>query len=342
MKKNAEREKVGKRRYACGQISTTNRRVINPFVDWSFKYLFGTEESKPNLMGFLNLLLMPDVPIVKINYLNNEVKPVSQDLKGCAFDIICEDEHGDKYLIEMQNAPVDNIKERILFYTCRIIDRMARRGAEWDYKDIKRVYSICLMNFTCEEQPKLRRDVQLCDVDDMTTFSDKLNIIFLQLPCLKAENINECCLYYEYLLYLLQEMKRDMKTIEELKAEVASTQLPQLTKELFYKVLETADIASLSERDRLHYESDLKNYMDTMGCIRYAEKRGKEEGREEGMELGRKEGFEYGMEVGLEDGMELGRKQQQLDIARSMKEGGMPAEMIAKYTGLSGQDIENL
>ena len=117
-------------------------------------------------------------------------------------------------------------------------------------------------------------------------------------------------------------MKRDMKTIEELKAEVASTQLPQPTKELFYKVLETADIASLSERDRLRYESDLKNYMDTMGCIRYAEKRGKEEGREEG----RAEG----------------RKQQQLDIARSMKEGGMPSEMIAKYTGLSGQEIENL
>ena len=90
--------------------------------------------------------------------------------------------------------------------------------------------------------------------------------------------------------------------------------------------IETADIASLSERDRLRYESDLKNYMDTMGCIRYAEKRGKEDGREEGRAEGREEG----------------RKQQQLEIARSMKEGGMPAEMIAKYTGLSGQDIEKL
>ena len=121
-----------------------------------------------------------------------------------------------------------------------------------------------------------------------------------------------------------------MKTIEELKAEVASTQLPQLTKELFYKVLETADIASLSERDRLSYESDLKNYMDTMGCIRYAEKRGKEEGREEGLEVGRAEGREEG------------RKQQQLEIARSMKEGGMSAEMIARYTGLSVQDVEKI
>ena len=325
MKKNVECEKSGGCT-AANAANVKNRRVINPFVDWSFKYLFGTEQSKPNLMGFLNLLLMPDVPIVEIKYLNSEVMPVTQGLKGCAFDIICEDANGDKYLIEMQNAPVDNIKERILFYTCRIIDRMARRGSEWDYKDIKRVYSICLMNFTCEDRPKLRRDVKLYDVDDLVLFSDKLNIIFLQLPCLKAENINECCLYYEYLLYLLQEMKRDMKTIEELKAEVASTQLPSQTKELFYEVLETADIASLSERDRLRYESDLKNYMDTMGCIRYAEKRGKEEGREEGIAEGEAKGIAKGI----------------AKVARSMKQTGMPVELIAKYTGLSVQEIENL
>ena len=105
-------------------------------------------------------------------------------------------------------------------------------------------------------------------------------------------------------------MKRNMKTIDELKAEVASTQLPQATKELFYKVLDTADIATLSGPELMRYESDLKNYMDTMGCIRYAEKRGKAEGKAE--------------------------------VARSMKQAGMSVEMIAKYTGLDAQVIENM
>ena len=294
--------------------SVSRRGVINPFVDWSFKYLFGTERSKGNLIGFLNLMIMPDVPIVDITYLNSESYPAAPDQKGCVFDIICEDYRGEKYLIEMQNAPVDNIKERIVYYTCRIIDRMSRRGSKWDYKDIKKVYSICLMNFICEDKPKLRRDVQLCDVSDMSVFTDKLNIIFLQLPCLKAENINECNLYYEFLLYLLQEMKRNMKTIDELKTEVASTQLPQATKELFYKVLDTADIATLSGPELMRYESDLKNYIDTMGCIRYAEKRGKAEGIAEG----------------------------KAEVARSMKQAGMSVEMIAKYTSLDTQIIENL
>ena len=52
-----KREKTQKKTNttAVGQ----QRKVMNPFLDWSFKYLFGTERSKENLLGFLNLLLMP-------------------------------------------------------------------------------------------------------------------------------------------------------------------------------------------------------------------------------------------------------------------------------------------
>ena len=88
--------------------------VLNPFVDWSFKYLFGTEQSKPNLMGFLNLLLMPQSPIVEIEYLNSESLPEEKTIKGCVFDILCKDKNGERYLIEMQNNQVGNIVERIV------------------------------------------------------------------------------------------------------------------------------------------------------------------------------------------------------------------------------------
>ena len=85
----------------------------------------------------------------------------------------------------MQNNQVGNIVERIVYYGCRLIDQMGQRGKEWNYGYIKRVYVICLMNFTYEESPKLRRDIQLCDIETSQQFSNKLNIIMLQLPCLK-------------------------------------------------------------------------------------------------------------------------------------------------------------
>ena len=54
-------------------------------------------------------------------------------------------------------------------------------------------------------------------------------------------------MYYEYLLYLLKQMHETMKTVDQLKQDVADTQLPQATKELFYKVLDTADFGSMPE-----------------------------------------------------------------------------------------------
>ena len=113
-------------------------------------------------------------------------------------------------------------------------------------------------------------------------------------------------------------MHKGMKTIEELKLEVSQTALPEETKELFYKVLDTADVATLSESDRIQYESDLKNYRDSMSCIAFAEQKGKVEGREEGIKVG------------------------VLITAKKMKSFGIPEKDIAECTGLSVEEILGL
>ena len=178
------------------------------------------------------------------------------------------------------------------------------------------------MNFIYEESPKLRRDIQLCDIETNQQFSDKLNIIMLQLPCLKAQSIEECNEYYQKLLFLLQQMTTGMRTIEELKAEVAATCLPQETKEVFYQVLDTADEASLSEKERIRYESNLKAYRDTMSCIKFAEARGEARGEERGEAKGKAE--------------------RNKEITRSMKAEGIDSETIAKYTNLTVSEIDKI
>ena len=116
------------------------------------------------------------------------------------------------------------------------------------------------------------------------------------------------------LLYLLKEMQAGMKTIDELKQEIANTTLPQKTKEVFYRVLDTADVGSLSEKDQMRYESALKNYLDTMSCIEYATVKVREEGKTEA----------------------------KVSIAKSMKAEGMNAAVISRCTGLSLEQIEAL
>ena len=186
------------------------------------------------------------------------------------------------------------------------------------------------MNFKFGDSPKLRTDIMLLDRNTYNVFSDKLNIILLQLPCLKAQSIGECAEFYEKLLYLLNQMTTDMRTVEELKAEVAATQLPERTKEVFYQVLDTADVGSLSEQEQLVYESNLKAYRDTMSCIRFAEYTG----REEGLEIGRQEGRSQGL---LE-----GASAKQLEIAKAFKSKGIDFKTISECTGLSEDEIERL
>lgn len=76
-------------------MENTNRLVrrgpINPFVDWGFKYVFGREENKDLLLGFLNFLLEPEVCLRDIRYLNTE-------LLG---DIVCAGEYRNKDGVEL-------------------------------------------------------------------------------------------------------------------------------------------------------------------------------------------------------------------------------------------------
>ena len=113
-------------------------------------------------------------------------------------------------------------------------------------------------------------------------------------------------------------MQAGMKTIDQLKQEIANTTLPQETKEVFYRVLDTADIGSLSEKDQMRYESALKNYLDTMSCIEYATVKVREEGKAEG---------EFEAKV---------------SIAKSMKVEGMDAAVISRCTGLPIEQIDAL
>ena len=83
-------------------------KVINPFVDWSFKYLFGREESKELLIGLINIVLEPRERIVDLTYLNTEVVPETEEMRRSVFDVLCRDENGDEFIVEMQNGPYPN------------------------------------------------------------------------------------------------------------------------------------------------------------------------------------------------------------------------------------------
>ncbi|MCR5709745.1 MAG: Rpn family recombination-promoting nuclease/putative transposase [Bacteroidales bacterium] len=299
------------------QEKAQGKRPINPFADWGFKYTFGREENKDLLIGILNLLLEPEVAISDIRYLNTELLGDNPELKRCVVDVMATDGEGNRYLIEMQYAPDSTIRQRLVYYACRLIDQMGQHSKDWTYDRIRRVYAICLMDFTYERNATLREDYRLRNEKGDKLFSDLLTIIPLQLPCIKAKNMAECRKSYEVLLYLLDTMSKRMKTREELLAEIDTLDLPEQTLETFRRVVNTVE-EDLTEDQWRDYELDLDKYQRTMGMSRT--------GREEGREEGRAEG----------------RAEERQTIAKAMKDNGIDPEIIAKCCGLPKESVSEL
>jgi hypothetical protein len=79
-------------------------RYINPFTDFGFKRLFGTEFNKELLIDFLNQVLGDREQIKDLTYLNTEQQGRIETDRKAVYDLYCENEKGEKFIIEVQNA----------------------------------------------------------------------------------------------------------------------------------------------------------------------------------------------------------------------------------------------
>ncbi|MBP5136323.1 MAG: PD-(D/E)XK nuclease family transposase [Paludibacteraceae bacterium] len=293
--------------YLCRQKEKRDcfrAKFINPFTDIGFKIIFGQEFSKPRLLDFLNALLEGERVIRDLKFLDKQQMAVYDGDRSPIYDILCETDSGEKIIVEMQNREHPNFRERLLYYASEAIARQGEKGKAWNY-DIKAVYIVAFTNFVLTGYVgRLRVDVRLTDQDGKL-FTEKLRLICLQMPCFTKE-AEECENHFERWIYIL----KNMDTL---------TRMPWAAQNaVFQRLAEVAEVSKLSKEERLEYDHALKRYRDTYNAMTGAEQKGRAEGRAEGIEDNKR------------------------DNARRMKADNMPVELIAKYTGLTKEEIEQL
>ncbi len=79
-------------------------KYLNLFTDFGFKKIFGEEASKPLLIDFLNALLPQTDKIVDLTFKNNEQLGQTDLDRRAIYDIYCENEKGEKFIVELQKA----------------------------------------------------------------------------------------------------------------------------------------------------------------------------------------------------------------------------------------------
>lgn len=294
-------------------------KYINPYTDFGFKKLFGTPLNKDLLISFLNSLFDGKEVVRDLTYLNGESLGNGYGDRRAIFDVYCENEQGETFIVEMQKAEQQFFKDRSVFYSTFPIQNQGKKGI-WDFK-LKGVYTIGILDFVFPNheypQDSLRHEVKLVDVDDKHVFYDKLTFLYLEMPKF-TKGEEELKTLYDKWLFVLHNLSRLMKRPATLQERI------------FTRLFEQAEIARYTPEERQDYEDSLKVYRDMKNVLDTAELRGLEKGRKEGRREGRKEGIEQGT-------FEERRKN-----AKAMKALSLPLETIVKVTGMSADDIDKL
>jgi predicted transposase/invertase (TIGR01784 family) len=308
-----------------GQLT---EKYIDPFTDFGFKKLFGEECNKELLLDFLNELLQKEEgKIISLTYLKTEQLGISKDSRKAIFDLYCENERGEKFIVQLKKTKQEYFKDRALYYSTFSITGQAKQG-DWNY-ELKEVYVVAILDFIFEEdrndKDKYRYDIMLSDIETHKIFYNKLKFVYLEMPKFNKK-VEELKTHFEKWMYVLKNLNKLDDIPEELREAI------------YEKLFFVAAIANLTPEEYNAYNDSLKLNRDLKNSLDYAEKKGKEEGIAEGMEKGEA----IGIEKGMEKGMEKGKLEDKIEIALNMLKDKMPIEVVSKYTGLSIDQIIQL
>ena len=292
---------------------------IDPRTDFGFKYLFGTPMNKELLIGFLNAIFHGTHIIKDLTYLNGEQLGIRKEDRRAIFDVYCETESGEKFIVEMQNVFQQFFKDRSVYYSTFPIREQAKRG-DWDYR-LESVYTVGILNFVFDEDKNsndyFHHEVKLMDVNTKKVFYDKLTFIYLELPKF-TKTEHELETLFEKWIFVLKNLSRLLERPAALQERV------------FNRLFEAASIARFTPKQLREYEDSVKAYRDIVNAVNTARKEGHEEGHEKGLK------------EGLEEGLKKGREEEKMEIVRKMKSDGLPDDVIAKYIGFPIEEIERI
>ena len=294
-------------------------KYINLQTDFGFKKIFGSDCNKDLLISLLKALIPERQDIKDIKYLNTEYQGDTFVDRRAIFDVYCESEDGDHFIVEMQNASQAYFKDRAVFYSTFPIRNQAPKGY-WDFK-LSNVYTIGLLNFEMEDDSadpdEVRHEVKLMNTRTKRVFYDKLTLIYVIIPRFRKTEEQLETLFDKW-MFVLKNMSELMSRPERLQERV------------FKRLFQAAEIAAYSPEELNSYLESVKAMRDMRNVLDFS----KEEGHAEGLAEGLAQGLKKGREEGYAQGVEA--------TARWLLAMGLPAETVADATGLRLEEVNRM
>ena len=285
-------------------------RFLDVKTDYAFKKVFGSEESVPVLISFLNAILgyTDDCKIKDLSIADPYQIPTIKGMKDTFVDVKAELNNGKKVIIEMQVLNVKGFEKRILHNTAKQYSRQLKRGE--NYHLLNPVIALTFTDFIMfDDTEKYISHFRLLEKERHIEYPDDIELIFVELPKFKkkadtVENIKEKWIYF-------LKNAGDLDYIPE-----------KLSDPCIKQAFQTINEATFSEKELELQEKRYDFIRMQKGALKLA--------------------TEQGLERGIERGLEQGSEKRAIVIARNMKKTGMPVDEISQLTDLSIKQINEI
>lgn len=277
--------------------------------DFAIKYLLRDKGNYDIIEGFISALLKEQgyEPVKILALLDTESNKEEYSQKKSLADLIVEDEHHNKYIIEIERQEVKNFVHKSCFNTSRsIVDQISSGN---DFLSIKKIFHISLLYFevgksaiyhgkTIVRELETQEKFNIHIKDDNGNIFDATEVfpeyIFISIPQFNDKVEREI----DEWLYVMKN--------EEVSPKFKSTSMR--------KVAEKLDVLRMTTEMRNEYYKYMKEVSTYKDAIDTAEDKGLTNGRAEG----------------------------RAEIIKTMIKQGIKKESVSSMTEISIAEIENI
>ena len=243
-------------------------KFVDPRIDFAFKKIFGSEDTKDILISFLESLmgLEGDKRIKELQILDPYQAPKIKDMKYSVLDVKCTDYRGINYVVEMQIRKVRAFLKRIQYNAAKAyVNQIA--SAE-DYPKLNQVIAITITDFMLFDE--FEHYVSLHETKEQITGKVFLNDIvhyFIELSKFKKllDNLDNVL---DKWIFFIKEAGR-LEDVPE-----------RLNEEPFCHAFEKARVTNMDREEFELYEKAGMAIADSQGAVELARDEGEQKGRQ--------------------------------------------------------------
>jgi len=237
-------------------------KFISILSDYGFKLTFGDEKDTLFLRKSLEALIQSEVPIKEIKFLRNEFEGLTEDSRGGLYDLICEDEQGNSFIVEMQLGFYKNYIQRSKFYAFQRFNTLVERG-KYKFENLTKIYCIGFLAHKIYKESEqyyhygtLKNQIGE-ELDNQTTH------IIVEISKFEKREA-EIATNLDKLIYMM----KNLQNIQE------GNGLPNfLSEDWIEKAIEKLDRSKMTSEQRMHFEMSLAKQASIVEMLKEDEKR---------------------------------------------------------------------